>query len=78
MSHVGKIANNLEKIATEIRRVSYAIGHSPVFNMEETQRAIRQAEINRQIDEQTRCIMLKREGESVEQFLERIKDCPDK
>lgn len=73
---VSRISKSIDNLAQEAKRISFAIGGARVFDMEETQRAIRQADLDRQIMEIKRCIKVRFDGETPAQFLERTKDCP--
>lgn len=75
---VGYISKSIDGLAREVKRISYAIGQIRVFDMEEIERALWQRKTDARIAELKRCVMYQFEGETKEDFLNRIKDCPSK
>jgi len=73
---VSRISKSIDNLAQEAKRISFAIGGARVFDMESAERAIRKANLDREIAEMKRCINVKFDGETPAQFLERTKDCP--
>lgn len=77
VNKVANIADSIDRLAIEMKRVSYSIGQDRVFFMEEAQERIRQEKVDKAIYDATRCIMMRREGETIEQFLKRTEGCPE-
>ncbi len=77
INQVGHVASAIDRLAVEVKRISWVLAKDKAFLMEDSEQAWRQAYIDKIMSDTTRCIMLKREGETVEQFLERTKNCPD-
>lgn len=73
---VGYISKSIDNLANEVKRLSFAVGAERAFGMESAERAIRQAELDRKIAEMKRCVNVKFDGETPEQFLERTRNCP--
>lgn len=77
VNKVANIADSIDRLAIEMKRVSYSIGQDRVFFMEDAQERIRQEKVDKTIYDATRCIMMRREGETIEQFFTRTEGCPE-